>query len=845
MGLFDHFPYTNVHELNLDWVLSMMKALEAEWEAFTAGNSLTFADPLQHDSSKTYAKNTIVLDANGNAYVSLQPVPVGVALSNQDYWLMVFDYEAFIEKVNKNFTARYYRGQYRATAAMVIGDWLTVDDVLCKATAAIAADDVLEVGVNIEHFTLEDFIKAFMTSANQMIQQYKNDIDASELAYKNQLAHDIQVTTQSLQAQLDAVIAGATVDSEVIDARVGWNGVTYASLGTAIRTQFSDLNSDLRDAISTDSELLYNLLNNSVIDRQTLPYTYDYTDKAVTTGLSGVTVYTKVGSKCRVWDVSAYIGKNIFVATDKDASETIALVIGDASNQVVLSESKSGANYNKYFIVPNDSKLLYVNYVSSASLVIDDVERVHEVCNEMEITRNISPLSTYANLIASYNANGHITTTSATGCNCALFIVQEIAGEVLNITLDKYTNNNVYAVIGDMNNDLVWAGYTNNNSVSGIQIKIPDNAVRLYINYITSYDISYTSIKEVETFDKRVTPLMTYDNTYVSYGGGGTATVSMTGNKYHLYDVKALRGKKIKVTSDLISSSYSLLCFFLLEDLTTVSGAVNDSTTLLYADYEISVPATARYLYMNSIMPFDAKVEIVDDLPMSDISNITNKKIQGKKCTCFGTSITWYNGHPYTWGTEYRYFAIGYPHYMEEAGMIVDNQGYDGGTIRNIVNERVLNYDFSTTDYVTIGAGANDARHGIPVGSLQTDNFDNTFTGRLQAAIEYMLSSNPHLKILLLTPIRGWIFAPDGYAYPRAIDGIVDPEYAEAIKEVATYYGLPVCDLYNTCGFNEFTRDVMYNDPTISDGNNLYILHPSAEGYKRMADIIIPALNAI
>ena len=252
MGLFDHFPYTNVHELNLDWVLSMMKALEAEWEAFTAGNSLQFADPLQHDISKTYAKNTIVLDGNGNAYVSLQAVPVGVGLQNRDYWLMVFDYEAFIEKVNKNFTARYYRDQYRATAAIAIGDWLTVDDVLCKATAAIAADDVLEFGVNIEHFTLEDFIKAFMTSANQMIQQYKNDIDASELqykneidaselAYRNQLAQDIATTTENLQRQLDLAISGATVDSEVINARLGADGITYPTLGNAIRAQAGSL----------------------------------------------------------------------------------------------------------------------------------------------------------------------------------------------------------------------------------------------------------------------------------------------------------------------------------------------------------------------------------------------------------------------------------------------------------------------------------------------------------------------------------------------------------------------------------------------------------------------------
>ena len=28
MGLFDQFPYTNFHELNLDWILSQMKNVE-------------------------------------------------------------------------------------------------------------------------------------------------------------------------------------------------------------------------------------------------------------------------------------------------------------------------------------------------------------------------------------------------------------------------------------------------------------------------------------------------------------------------------------------------------------------------------------------------------------------------------------------------------------------------------------------------------------------------------------------------------------------------------------------------------------------------------------------------
>lgn len=36
MPLFDNFPYTNFHEMNLDWVIKSMKELEAEWDSFNA-----------------------------------------------------------------------------------------------------------------------------------------------------------------------------------------------------------------------------------------------------------------------------------------------------------------------------------------------------------------------------------------------------------------------------------------------------------------------------------------------------------------------------------------------------------------------------------------------------------------------------------------------------------------------------------------------------------------------------------------------------------------------------------------------------------------------------------------
>lgn len=359
MGLFDHFPYTNVHELNLDWVLSMMRALEAEWEAYTAGNSLTFADPMLHDISKTYAKNTIVLDGNGNAYVSLQAVPVGVTLSNQDYWLMVFDYEAFIEKVNKNFTARYYRDQYRATAAMVIGDWLTVDDVLCKATAAIAIDDVLEIGVNIEHFTLEDFIKAFMLSANQLIQQYKNDIDASELLYRQQLAGDIASTTASLQAQLDAAISGATVDSEVINGRVTWYGKTSSTIGDAIRKQTNDL----ADILS------YGHISEKDIFTTSSPYTHDF----------------------KFFPVKA--GDRVKFSTDATAAGGISTRLGDGT--VIESFTAIAANSSSTVTITSDANFIDAYMTAAGTITVEILNnfRADIAQNTSDIAQNTSDIS--------------------------------------------------------------------------------------------------------------------------------------------------------------------------------------------------------------------------------------------------------------------------------------------------------------------------------------------------------------------------------------------------------------------------------------------------------------------
>ena len=246
---FEHkYPNENLHELDLSWFIKKLQELEAAYSTFLAANSLTFADPIIWDIAKQYSKNTIVLSSEGDAFLSKQPVTSGIQLNNTDYWLEIFNFAEYVRTANSNLTMHIEQNTTRATDDYSVDDWLLWDDVLYKVTAAISDDDLLIIGTNIVHFTVEDFCRAWQTYMINTIAQYKADIDASELAYKNeidaselaycyQLARDIATTTSSLQAQLDLAIEGVTVDSEVINARVGTEGKTYATLATAIHEQ--------------------------------------------------------------------------------------------------------------------------------------------------------------------------------------------------------------------------------------------------------------------------------------------------------------------------------------------------------------------------------------------------------------------------------------------------------------------------------------------------------------------------------------------------------------------------------------------------------------------------------
>ena len=89
MGFFNEYPYTNLHELNLDYILKKVSSIEYDVKNFIENNELSFKGEWSID--KSYPQNSIVLHEY-NGYLAIKPVPSGVNIDNTDYWVMVIDY---------------------------------------------------------------------------------------------------------------------------------------------------------------------------------------------------------------------------------------------------------------------------------------------------------------------------------------------------------------------------------------------------------------------------------------------------------------------------------------------------------------------------------------------------------------------------------------------------------------------------------------------------------------------------------------------------------------------------------------------------------------------------------
>lgn len=153
------FPHTRTYDSDLGWLMWAMKKLIGEWEDFSNLNSIKFADPINWSIDRNYEPTVIVLDSDGNGYISRLAVPAGVPLSNTEYWTQIFNMGDLTDTIRENIAVNAEESP-TAPVALEKGQLVWWNDDLYQVLYDIAAGTAFIENVNVSRMTVDEKIEA-------------------------------------------------------------------------------------------------------------------------------------------------------------------------------------------------------------------------------------------------------------------------------------------------------------------------------------------------------------------------------------------------------------------------------------------------------------------------------------------------------------------------------------------------------------------------------------------------------------------------------------------------------------------------------------------------------------
>lgn len=272
------------------------------------------------------------------------------------------------------------------------------------------------------------------------------------------------------------------------------------------------------------------------------------------------------------------------------------------------------------------------------------------------------------------------------------------------------------------------------------------------------------------------------------------------------------------------------------QNLETPAGIValpQSATKIKYIRYTFVTEddaALATYWITDQGKPYENdKLYIPKDI-IEDMNNKTESWYKGKKICAYGDSVTEQN--------KWQSFVSSY------FNCSFYNRGVGGTTVTQVnssTNHMSADVRIETiptdSDVVLVFGGHNDwSSASINIGDIKTDALSEStsFKSAFALMLKKIQTRCPNAKIITMTPVGGRTeeasVNQDKQFYIR---DLCMTDFANAVKEVSAYYGIPCIDINANSGINTLNHTTYIAD----------LIHPNVEGGKLIANEVINGLK--
>ena len=212
-------PYTNFHELNLDWIIEVLNEFNTKLTNFVSLATIKYANPIQWDITSQYEANTVVVDSNGNAYLSVQPVPSGVSLDRTEFWTKIGNFDELWANVKKAITLYDEGHSPTATANRAVNDLVWVNGALVRVTKTMIAGDAYVPGSNCVSSSTNEVLHYLITAFNEGLSAEKTARENADSQLQTAIGAE-KTARENADSQLQTAIGAETTARKNADTQL-------------------------------------------------------------------------------------------------------------------------------------------------------------------------------------------------------------------------------------------------------------------------------------------------------------------------------------------------------------------------------------------------------------------------------------------------------------------------------------------------------------------------------------------------------------------------------------------------------------------------------------------------